>query len=319
MPPSSAAQVATITAYGDMARLHGSRRGVTQHVRAVFDNLLQDGGHEIQLAVLRALSKAITPEPGVRTVAGADVLEYLMQKVQFLLLHMQTTLQASRTHEQLRETGSLLLGIVHAVNLHESKESRIQSYVSAAGDSLQRLRTVLDESQLESLGTISRPTTTHSIRPSPPPSPPPERVVHAAEEASAAAAAPLQHAPSFGQGLQSQQSQLQRTSQSQLQQQRTSQSQLQQQRTSQSQLQHQRTSQSQVQLQREQSFQQQQAAALQQQQQQQQQQNPGSASKNRLSGFRALMGNFKAKHLQGPAGSDTPEAAAPPAGFFDDE
>jgi hypothetical protein len=81
---------------------------------------------------------------------------------------------------------------VHGVNLHESKESRIQSYVSAAGDSLQRLSTVLDESQrcwAHSAGP--RPARTrHGRRRLSPPALR-ERVMHAAKEASAAFASPL--------------------------------------------------------------------------------------------------------------------------------
>lgn len=112
-PPAPCLQVqlATVAALGEISRHISGHPSVMENLTAVYDNLLDCGEHELQLAVMRALGKMAAGGCG-----GRQQLEYVVQRVQLVLLAMQSSLVGKRSEVQLQELAAVILSVLQAAH-----------------------------------------------------------------------------------------------------------------------------------------------------------------------------------------------------------
>lgn len=120
---------------------------VVQRVNRLFDELLDDGSHQVQCWVLRAWCK-ITAVPVVEAGSFvANQMELMLTRLQLLLLAMDARLAKDRIPDQRREVASQILSILQAIAVSQLEDNRIKKHLISALDSLARQRALLDEAQ----------------------------------------------------------------------------------------------------------------------------------------------------------------------------
>ncbi len=112
--PCPQVQLATVAALGEISRHISGHPSVMENLTAVYDNLLDCGEHELQLAVMRALGKMAAGGCG-----GRPQLGYVVQRVQRVLLAMQSSLVGKRSEVQLQELAAMILSVLQAAHCCE--------------------------------------------------------------------------------------------------------------------------------------------------------------------------------------------------------
>ncbi|GFR40446.1 hypothetical protein Agub_g974, partial [Astrephomene gubernaculifera] len=155
-------------------RFRGDGPRVSEQVLAVYDSLLEQGSHAVQLEVLAAgtaLAAAAAPSAAVSAAAAAQV-EWLLMAVQSTAMRLAAAAASpggGATPEQLRSVAAQLLAAMKTVVPHDLRLPRLQTNVASALDALARCKTLLpDPQQQAALAALlkERPTGQSTAGPS---------------------------------------------------------------------------------------------------------------------------------------------------------
>ncbi|GLI60083.1 hypothetical protein VaNZ11_002115, partial [Volvox africanus] len=145
---------------------------VSEQVLAVYDSLLEQGSHAVQLDVLAAgtsMAAAAAPSAAVAAAAAAQV-EWLLTAVQAVAVRLTSSAVSAAgsgvtggapSLDQQRALAAQLLAALRAVAPYDLRLPRLQANLNAALDAIQRCKSLLPDPQQQSALTAllkERPT-----------------------------------------------------------------------------------------------------------------------------------------------------------------
>ncbi|GIL83910.1 hypothetical protein Vretimale_10913 [Volvox reticuliferus] len=169
-PELQRACVGVLAELAQRFRDHGPR--VSEQVLVVYDSLLEQGSHVVQLDVLAAgtsMAAAAAPSAAVAAAAAAQV-EWLLTAVQVVAARLTSSAASTAgtggaggapTLEQQRTLAGQLLSALRAVAPYDLRLPRLQANLNAALDAIQRCKTLLSDPQQQAALTAllkERPT-----------------------------------------------------------------------------------------------------------------------------------------------------------------
>ncbi|GMH34414.1 hypothetical protein BSKO_02248 [Bryopsis sp. KO-2023] len=140
-------QVAAVEAMESVAVHCSSHPEVVEKLHAQFDKLVTDGSHEVQMAVIRALSGAVNISAGVH-------VEFLLKQVLLLLAHIHQKSSAGKSYLQLQEMALTIFHALRTLDGCEIADHSTRLHLVAAMESLKRESQLLDPTQRQLISAM---------------------------------------------------------------------------------------------------------------------------------------------------------------------